>query len=149
MIIDYTVKIVVSEDNIVKDIYTVLSHKTEFNPDTKETIKTILEELKSDLKEKYPTSNGYSVTQITPTFKYISDTKDDSNKELLEESKKLWTELYNSKEFKIIELENYYSQIIEAIKKIRESAKEFNLLNTQKFLNFMDELNKLSIDPEQ
>ena len=39
--------------------------------------------------------------------------------------------------------------IIKDVKMIREYAIENNLLDTQEFLDFMDELNKLSIDPNR
>jgi alpha-galactosidase len=39
--------------------------------------------------------------------------------------------------------------IIEDIKKLRESVIELELLDEQWFLNFQDELNKLSIDPDR
>jgi len=38
---------------------------------------------------------------------------------------------------------------IGSIKLIRKYAIEYNQLNEQWFLDFMDEINKLSIDPEQ
>ena len=39
--------------------------------------------------------------------------------------------------------------ILKDIKALREYAIENNLLDTQEFINFMDELNKLSIDPDR
>ena len=39
--------------------------------------------------------------------------------------------------------------LLEQIKNIQEYAIENNMLNEQWFLNFQDELNKLSLDPEQ
>ena len=39
--------------------------------------------------------------------------------------------------------------IIKDVKMIREYAIENGLLDTPEFINFMDELNKLSIDPDR
>ena len=39
--------------------------------------------------------------------------------------------------------------IIEDIKKLRESVIQLELLDEQWFLDFQDELNKLSIDPDR
>ena len=39
--------------------------------------------------------------------------------------------------------------LLEQIKNIQEYAIKNNMLNEQWFLNFQDELNKLSLDPEQ
>ena len=147
MKVDYTVKIIITEDNISKTVHTELSHKTEFNQNVKELANIILKELEPTLKEKYPNSTAYIIAELIPTYKYIEDNKLE-NSELLEESKNLWKQLAESKEFRIIELENSYNQIIAIIMGIRETAKQFDLLNTQKFLDFMDTLNKLSIDPD-
>ena len=39
--------------------------------------------------------------------------------------------------------------ILKDIRELREYAKENNLLDTQEFLDFMDALNELSIDPDR
>ena len=43
----------------------------------------------------------------------------------------------------------YASIILNDVNEIRQYAIENNLLDTQEFINFMDELNKLSIDPDR
>lgn len=39
--------------------------------------------------------------------------------------------------------------ILKDIQEIRQYAIENNLLDTQEFINFMDELNRLTIDPDR
>lgn len=39
--------------------------------------------------------------------------------------------------------------ILKDVREIRQYAIENNLLDTQEFINFMDELNKLTIDPDR
>ena len=45
---------------------------------------------------------------------------------------------------------NIYSEIIlKKINEIKKLARDNKLLDTQEFLDFMDELNKLSLDPDR
>lgn len=50
-------------------------------------------------------------------------------------------------------MKNLFKQLYEAniqeIKAIRNLAIEYNMLNEQETLDWLDEMNKLSIDPEQ
>ena len=39
--------------------------------------------------------------------------------------------------------------ILKDVREIRQYAIENNLLDTQEFINFMDELNRLTIDPDR
>lgn len=39
--------------------------------------------------------------------------------------------------------------ILKDVQEIRQYAIENNLLDTQEFINFMDELNRLTIDPDR
>lgn len=50
----------------------------------------------------------------------------------------------------LIEAFNIYSKIvIKDINEIKKFAIDNKLLDTQEFLDFMDELNKLSLDPDR
>jgi hypothetical protein len=53
-----------------------------------------------------------------------------------------------SKQDPIYKFNTYASIILSDVREIRQYAIDNNLLDTQEFLNFMDELNKLTIDPE-
>lgn len=46
-------------------------------------------------------------------------------------------------------LNNLYDLLIQLIKETQELSRKFDLLNSQEFLDFQDNLNELSIDPEQ
>ena len=54
-----------------------------------------------------------------------------------------------SKQNPIHKFNTYASIILRDVNEIRQYAIENNLLDTQEFINFMDELNKLSIDPDR
>jgi hypothetical protein len=54
-----------------------------------------------------------------------------------------------SKQNPIHKFNIYASIILNDVNEIRQYAIENNLLDTQEFINFMDELNKLSIDPDR
>ena len=54
-----------------------------------------------------------------------------------------------SKQNPIHKFNTYASIILNDVNEIRQYAIENNLLDTQEFINFMDELNKLSIDPDR
>ena len=54
-----------------------------------------------------------------------------------------------SKQNPIHKFNTYASIILNDVNEIRQYAIENNLLDTQEFINFMDELNKLSIDPNR
>jgi hypothetical protein len=54
-----------------------------------------------------------------------------------------------SKQNPIHKFNTYTSIILNDVNEIRQYAIENNLLDTQEFINFMDELNKLSIDPDR
>jgi hypothetical protein len=54
-----------------------------------------------------------------------------------------------SKRNPIHKFNTYATIILNDVNEIRQYAIENNLLDTQEFINFMDELNKLSIDPDR
>jgi hypothetical protein len=54
-----------------------------------------------------------------------------------------------SKQNPLSKLEILGGIILKDIREYRQYAIENNLLDTQEFINFMDELNKLSIDPDR
>ena len=54
-----------------------------------------------------------------------------------------------SKQNPIHKFNTYATIILNDVNEIRQYAIENNLLDTQEFINFMDELNKLSIDPDR
>ena len=54
-----------------------------------------------------------------------------------------------SKQDPIQKLQTYASIILHDVNEIRQYAISNNLLDTQEFINFMDELNKLTIDPDR
>ena len=54
-----------------------------------------------------------------------------------------------SKQNPIHKFNTYASIILNDVNEIRQYAIENNLLDTQEFIDFMDELNKLSIDPDR
>ena len=54
-----------------------------------------------------------------------------------------------SKQNPIHKFNTYASIILNDVNEIRQYAIENNLLDTQEFIKFMDELNKLSIDPDR
>lgn len=54
-----------------------------------------------------------------------------------------------SKQNPIHKFNTYASIILKDVNEIRQYAIENDLLDTQEFINFMDELNKLSIDPDR
>ena len=54
-----------------------------------------------------------------------------------------------SKQNPIHKFNTYASIILKDVNEIRQYAIENNLLDTQEFLNFMDTLNELTIDPDR
>ena len=54
-----------------------------------------------------------------------------------------------SRQDPIHKFNTYASIILKDVNEIRQYAIENNLLDTQEFIDFMDELNKLSIDPDR
>ena len=54
-----------------------------------------------------------------------------------------------SKQNPIHKFNTYATIILNDVNEIRQYAIENNLLDTQEFINFMDELNKLTIDPDR
>lgn len=54
-----------------------------------------------------------------------------------------------SKQNPIHKFNTYATIILNDVNEIRQYAIENNLLDTQEFIDFMDELNKLSIDPDR
>jgi hypothetical protein len=54
-----------------------------------------------------------------------------------------------SKQNPLSKLEILGGIILKDIREYRQYAIENDLLDTQEFINFMDELNKLSIDPDR
>ena len=54
-----------------------------------------------------------------------------------------------SKQNPIQKIEVLGGIILKDVREIRQYAIENNLLDTQEFINFMDELNRLTIDPDR
>ena len=54
-----------------------------------------------------------------------------------------------SKQDPIHKFNTYASIILNDVREIRQYAIDNNLLDTQEFLNFMDTLNELTIDPDR
>ena len=63
-----------------------------------------------------------------------------------EESKKLLEEALKTKELRLEILSYDMNRILDGIKIIRDTAENFNLLDEQLYLNFLDKLNEYSID---
>jgi hypothetical protein len=93
-----------------------------------------------------PSETKYIVQDIYPAYEFVKQTGNmDSYKELYEKSKKLWEEVENSKEEKQFKLKQTYKQVVRLVENLEKDTKELELLDSQEHLDFLDELNKLSV----
>ena len=143
MIVDYFIQIVPVFKNYTEGHYTVPVFETEAT-DNKEIISNkVLEEY----KDKLTKADNYIVVDIKPSYIALENNKEYTKE--YEESKLKWTQYYNSKEYKTLQLKYSYDNILHQIKQIQKQVEELELLDSQDFLNFQDSLNKLSLDPDR
>lgn len=147
MIIDYYVEIkpIINKNGFNPQIFVIDQFKTEnLSEDANEISKEILEFAKDNLKDLFPNAEEFIVTNIQPAF-----SKAEQNSEIYKESYSLWKEYHNSNEYKLKNYANMCDEAIKWITHLRQYAIDNNLLDSQNFINFMDQLNELSIDPDR
>lgn len=146
----YTVVITGTKDNLIgpeRKFYDFESEIVNAKQPSKELIAEIVEKYKDEFKD----CDFITVRSITTTPAALNSdfgkNIPEQYKELYEKSIKAWEDAKQEVESQLIEI--YYEQALNSIKKLRISAASLNLLDSQAYLNFLDELNKLSIDQDR
>lgn len=147
----YGLRILGLKDNLAivdQDIFNYKSEKVVINLN-KELLNEIISSLKNN--ERFKDCDYLVVKEFNAAHKLIENryAQDipESLKETYTESKVLWDNVQN--EVRIQHLKNYYLQLIKEVEFIREQSEKLNLLDSQEYLNFLDSLNKLSIDQDR
>lgn len=145
----YSVKIVSIKDNELSKILKVYDFVSNINYIYSNPVKKqeLIKQALDQYKNKFNEYDNIAVEYIYPTaiaiekeFKEIPESEDIKN--LYEESLKEIKEYQATEEFAKESLINNMTSTISIIQAIREKAKELNMLDSQEFLNFLDELNK-------
>ena len=144
MKVDYAATISGVDGSYVGPSYTIIKHDSEIICHNKEDREKLANEILTTYKEKtesfIPGYNTYLVQNIMPTYSFVKD-----NPKLVEESKKLWDEALNSKEERIFMLKEGYKMVLDNIKTLNKDVKELEQEDSQEYLNFLDELNAISV----
>lgn len=79
-----------------------------------------------------------------PTYAYLEKINKTSE-ELYKTTKDNWENTMNSEEVQIRRLHKNYKDILSAVEFIVKETEEKNQKDSQEYLNFLDELNKVSV----
>jgi len=138
----YSVELFPIINNQIINSYRMYDYRSELH-DNDELVKEILE----TFKDKF---GNFVVANICFSCDAIEKNNvKDEYKDLYEESLKEKEEYLNSKEVKQKILKGKYKITVEEIKNLIEESKETEMLDTQEFLDFLDSLNQLSLDPDR
>lgn len=144
MKVDYSATISGLEGSYVGPSYTIIQHVSEIICHNKEDYEKLADEILKSYEEKtqqfIPGYTTYLVQNIVPTYNIVKD-----NPKLEEESRKMWDEAFNSEPEKLYRLQEGYKVILDNIKYIIKDTKELKQEDSQEFLNFLDEINSLSV----
>lgn len=147
----YGLRILGLKDNLIiadQDIFNYKSEKVVINLN-KELLNEIISTLKNHERFKdcdYLVVNEFNTAHKLIENRYAQDIPE-SLKDTYEESKELWNKVQN--EVNILQLKNYYLQLIKEIEFVKKQSENLNLLDSQEYLNFLDYLNKLSLDQDR
>ena len=150
----YGVEIIAVKDDTVQGKYKTYNYTSDLiiYKEQKELIKEAIEHF----KKVFDNYDYLVINKLDPVYYHLLWDFVDNNKEvpeeyrkLFEQSKKEVEDFRNSEEGKKITLFTMMKHTIEEINLCRKDAEELNLLDSQEFLNFLDELNKLSLDPDR
>ena len=143
--IDYSLELIpVFNSTITDRKVKVLQHKSEYylKEDIEKLIAEVLDTYTEAINSKFGTET-FVIGDIVPTYVYLE--KDKDHQELKEESQKLWEALYQSEEFQSKQLDAEYANTLQHVKDTVDKATKLNKLDSQEYLNFLDELNKVSV----
>lgn len=143
--VDYSLELVPVFNSTISDRkLKVLQHKSEYylKEDIEKLIAEVLDKYKEEVKSKFNTET-FVIGDIVPTYLYLE--KDSDHQELKEESRALWEALYSSEEFQNHQLNAEYANTLQHVKDTIQKATALSKLDSQEYLNFLDELNKLSV----
>lgn len=102
-------------------------------------------------KDKFENYDSLMIEAIAPAHEFLNNefrgNIPQQYAEVAKESQELWEKVADevSRQWEI----QLMSNSIEQVNSIIEKAKELNMLDSQEFLNYLDTLNKLSIDPDR
>lgn len=119
----------------------------------KELLKEVIDFYTENIKKSFSDFDNLIIENIALSFIGLHNEYNnripEEYKELYENSKKEQDEILASKEYKINSLINTMNDVKNIIKIIREEAEKLEMLDSQEFLNYQDELNKYSLDPDR
>ena len=105
-----------------------------------------------NIKKSFTDFDSIVIINIAPTsvglkaeYKEIPE----EYKELYETSEKEQNEIIESKEYKIERLKETMQNIKDVLKVVKEEAIKLEILDSKEFLDYQDELNKYSLDPDR
>lgn len=96
-----------------------------------------VDKLCEEIINKHP---GKVIISIVPY--YLSENAEGEQKK---DSEKRWNEFYKSREYIVDTIQNQYKQILKITQDLINEVTKNNLQDTQEYLDFLDELNKLSV----
>lgn len=119
----------------------------------KELLKEVIDFYTENIKKSFNDFDNLIIENIALSFIGLHNEYNnripEEYKELYENSKKEQNEILESKEYKINSLISTMNDVKNIIKIIREEAEKLEMLDSQEFLNYQDELNKYSLDPDR
>lgn len=114
----------------------------------------LIDEIINKFKETLKDFDNLIVNRLGPSYQILAQDYErkklpEEYKELFEQSKKECEEYQKSEEGQKELLKYYMQRSLNEIQEIKDYAVKINFIDSQEFLDFMDELNKLSIDPDR
>lgn len=146
----YGVKLIGIKNNRVAVNYTTYKYESDIIDISPIDNNSLIEEIIQFYKDSkmFKDCNSINIELIYPSHQLIQlNNKEEAFKELYEASINIWDKVKTKTD---IQYQNrLYKTIIDNILFIRDKTKELNLLDSQDYLNFLDTLNKLSIDQDR
>ncbi len=144
--LNYYVQIAEVKNNCIGRKYGIINYETETSViDDVEQDKLIKEIVSNEnIKKIFPDADTYLVLELMPTYAYLEKINK-TNEELYKTTKDNWENTMNSEEVQIRRLHKNYKDVLSAVEFIVKETEEKNQKDSQEYLNFLDELNKVSV----
>ena len=142
--VNYYVQVAELKNHVIGKKFGIINYETEIIVIEDSEKEKLIDEILTNkqLKEIFPDSE-YAILELMPTHIYLD--RQNEHNELYEQTKQNWENAMQSKEVKIKKLSKTYKDVIEATSLVIKESENLEVENSQEFLNFLDELNKLSV----
>lgn len=140
--INYYVELAEISNNVIGTKKSILNYETEILPINQEEQNELIKEIIS--KTEHLFSGTVIITELIPTYMFL-ERNNRTDDPLYKESKDNWEKAKASDDYQIKRLNETYKDVINTVKLVVKSVKDRKLEDTQEYLDFLDNLNEISV----